>query len=190
MYYYWRRLNPAHLDDRTRAVRLLYLNRNCFNGIYRTNRLGEFNVPMGSKLGSYFSIDDIIRCSQALQGARLVHGDFEDTLRGVRANDFVYLDPPYAVTSRRVFREYGREIFNPSDLDRFSKQLKRIDAAGADFLVSYADCTEARALAKVWKSERVPVRRHIAGFADARRQAYEWLITNIQSFHEPAGPSS
>jgi DNA adenine methylase len=174
----WRRLKPASLDRETRALRFLYLNRNCFNGIYRTNMDGEFNVPMGRRPGAYFSKDDMLHCSKLLQRTTLVAGDFVKTLERVKPGDFVYLDPPYAVRSRRIFKEYGQKTFDTADIPRLSDSLMAIVKRKADFLVSYADCAEARALAIKWHSLRLPIRRHVAGFAGDRKQAYEWLISN------------
>jgi DNA adenine methylase len=174
----WRGINPESLDRETRALRFVYLNRNCFNGIYRTNLDGQFNVPMGTRLGEYFSKDDLLGCSKLLQTATLVAGDFVKTLERVKAGDFVYLDPPYAVTSRRIFREYGKKTFNTADIPRLRESLIAIVKQKADFLVSYADCTEARALSLEWNSVRLPIKRHIAGFAGDRKNAYEWLISN------------
>lgn len=174
----WRDLKPMSLDRETRALRFLYLNRNCFNGIYRTNMNGDFNVPMGRRTGEYFSKDDLLNCSRMLRRATLVAGDFVKTLEIVKTGDFVYLDPPYAVTSRRIFREYGKKTFDTEDIPRFSRCLEAIVEQGADFLVSYADCSEARALACDWHSIRLPIRRHVAGFSGDRKKAYEWLISN------------
>jgi DNA adenine methylase len=139
---------------------------------------GDFNVPMGTRLGEYFSKDDLLNCSQLLQSTTLVAGDFVKTLELVQTGDFVYLDPPYAVTSRRIFKEYGKKTFGTADIPRLSESLTAIVAQKADFLVSYADCTEARALALKWYSVRLPIKRHVAGFAGDRKKAYEWLISN------------
>lgn len=178
-YLRWRSLKPSDLDVRTRVVRFIYLNRNCFNGIYRTNGNGHFNVPMGRKPGKYFSLEDLNLCAQLLRRAKFVSGDFMQTLCDVQRGDFVYLDPPYAVASRRVFREYGKNAFTVDDIPRFAEVLRTIDKTGAKFLVSYADCSEARTLARDWNSQRFPTRRHVAGFAGARRQAYELEINNL-----------
>ena len=178
-YYRWRALDPKKLDAETKALRFIYLNHNCFNGIYRTNVSGHFNVPFGTKLSTYLSRDEFVGCSEVLADVRLVSGDFETTLSNVAAGDFVYLDPPYAVTSRRLFREYGKKSFDTGDVERLSAQLERIHDLGAHFLVSYADCREARALAKNWNSQKFLVKRHIAGFSDHRTHSFEWLIYNV-----------
>lgn len=178
-YYRWRSMSPDRLDIETRALRFLYLNRNCFNGIYRTNTQGDFNVPFGRKQGAYLTRGDLIRCSSMLRKAVLVAGDFCETTAFAKKGDFVYLDPPFAVQSRRVFRQYGRKSFGFEDIPRFDLELKRLNRVGVDFLVSYADCAQARSIARQWNSTRVALRRYVAGFADHRRFAYEWLISNL-----------
>lgn len=178
-YYLWRKKNPDELDLETRVARFLYLNRNCFNGIFRTNTRGQFNVPIGTRTGTYFTMDDLQRCSLLLKRAKLVAADFGETIKHVRAGDFVYLDPPFAVDSRRVFRQYGARPFSTADIARLAVGLRDIARSGADFLVSYADSKEARALAKDWNAARLPIRRHVAGFGASRRRAFEWLISNM-----------
>jgi DNA adenine methylase len=98
----------------------------------------------------------------------------------VRRGDFVYLDPPYAVQSRRVFREYDKRAFSLRDVERLASHLHVIDRKGASFVVSYADCREARSLLAPWKIRRIIVRRNVAGFLSARRLAAELLVTNIE----------
>jgi DNA adenine methylase len=178
-YYRWRQKRTDDLDLETRVVRFIYLNRNCFNGIYRVNEKGEFNVPIGRPPYAYFTRSDLVLCSSLLRKARLIAGDFTCTLKCVRAGDFVYLDPPFALESRRVFRQYGPKSFGTGDVPRLADSLTRVVGLGADFLVSYADCKESRALAAAWNSIRLPVRRNVAGFSGSRRFAYEWLISNM-----------
>ena len=181
-YYKIRSQIPSNLGRIERAVRFVYLNRNCFNGIFRTNLDGMFNVPFATyRAGAFVSREEFLTAAKLLKRAVLRTCDFGNTLRNVKKGDFVYLDPPYAVKSRRVFREYSAKPFNCMDLDRLEEHLNKIDARGADFLVSYADCKEARKLAKLWNSFRIRVRRHIAGFAGARKMTYELLITNMDS---------
>ena len=179
-YYAERSRNPRHLSHFDRAVRFLYLNRNCFNGIFRTNRDGHFNVPFAtSRAGRYFTRAELVKCAELLEFAELRTWDFGTTLRYVTDSDFVYIDPPFAVSSRRIFREYGPTTFGVRDIERLQQHLQKLDQRGADFLVSYADCKEARQLACGWTSRRVRVRRHVAGFAASRKRSYELLITNI-----------
>lgn len=178
-YYRWRKMKPQSLDAESRAVRFLYLNRNCFNGIFRTNAAGEFNVPIGRKTGDYIKREDLLHCASLLKRTKLISGDFSKTLAHVQAGDFVYMDPPFALQSRRVFNDYGTQTFQSNDVPRLADALHDIVAAKADFLVSYADCTEARGLAREWSAIRLPISRNVGGFADRRRDAYEWLITNL-----------
>ncbi len=183
-YYRWREKDLSGGDSITRALRFLYLNRNCFNGIYRTNGDGMFNVPFGGKDGKppgALLREDFLRAAHCLSSARFVAGDFVKTLALAKKGDFVYLDPPFAVTSRRVFTEYGEKVFDTTDVERLAKELRRLDRIGAEFLVSYADCAEARELAGRWHARKIFVRRNVAGFSDHRRMASEWLISNFEA---------
>jgi DNA adenine methylase len=180
IYYSVRARNPATMNLVSRAARFLFLNRYCFNGLYRTNERGEFNVPFAgtTKVGRFPPFADFIRSAEALQAATIRACDFGTTLKSVRKGDFVYLDPPFAVESRRVFREYGARLFANQDLTRLERHLETIHAKGATFLLSYADCPEARQHFSNWKMERLRVRRHVAGFSGARRNAFELLFSN------------
>jgi DNA adenine methylase len=160
-----------------RAARFIYLNRFCFNGIYRTNCKGEFNVPYGGK-GSGALPKNLRQHAGALRRAVLVCGDFEKILRRVKPGDFVYLDPPFSVDSRRVFREYDPSQFDFGSIWRLRVCLEELAANNVSFLVSYAVCKEAWFLAEGFETKIVRVRRNIAGFAKHRRYARELLIFN------------
>ena len=180
-YYRIRREVPESLSKFCRAVRFVYLNRHCFNGIYRTNSNGRFNVPYGgAKPGGIPPVESFRKCSQLLQRATLRACDFGHLLRDTRKGDFVYIDPPYAVKSRRIFCEYGPREFSNSDIERLAHHLRRMDSRGVHFVVSYADSVEARRSFAEWKIKRIRVRRHVAGFSSARRMAYELVTTNIK----------
>jgi len=174
-----REIDPCTLPPPVRAARLIYLNRYCFNGLYRTNLAGKFNVPYGGdKTGKLPTDDHFERCSQLLQQADLVAGGFDATLTTARAGDFVYMDPPYTVSSRRVFKEYDSSGFSSRQLENVRKWLLRLDEMNVGFLVSYAESAEAEFLREGFLSESVGVRRNIAGFAGSRRKATEILISN------------
>lgn len=178
-YYKVRKQVKTVTNPTERAALFVYLNRNCFNGIYRTNLDGDFNVPFGADQGQYPRVCDFDTTAKLLKNATLMACDFGATLRHLRKNDFVYLDPPFAATGVRTFVEYGKRSFGEDDLDRLSRHLDRIDSHSASFLVSYADCPRARKIAKNWNWKAIEVRRHIAGFTSKRKMAGELLITNL-----------
>ena len=178
--YYRVRDEAGDLEDPVeRAARFVYLNRLCFNGLYRTNRDGHFNVPYGARgagrLPDAAVLEAVSRC---LRGVTLVAKDFSEVLGMASQGDLVYMDPPYRVTSRRVFREYQAGEFSSADLNRLRSWLEKLDNQGIDFVVSYADSKEGRSLGEGFNSKRVRVRRNIAGFAKHRRLAYELMISN------------
>jgi DNA adenine methylase len=175
-----RRCDIERLPAAERAIRFLYLNRNAFNGLYRTNNAGVFNVPFSaSRTGSMPTAEQLSAAAAALAGAEIECGDFEDVLTArARTGDFIYIDPPYAVTNRRIFRQYGPDTFGLLDLERLADLLIQLDALGCSFVVSYAECSEIRALTRSWHTRRVTTQRNISGFAAHRRRAVELLISN------------
>lgn len=181
--YYKLRAMSGHGDATWLAARFIYLNRFCFNGLYRTNFLGEFNVPYGAPKNDHLpSLKQLHACAQLLSRARLVHNDFRRPLGMVERGDFVYMDPPYAVSRRRVFVAYSKEPFSTKDLIDLATWLEEIDRRGASFVLSYADSHEARSLFGRWKRRRFAVRRNMAGFSGARRNHYELFVSNIKHF--------
>lgn len=174
-----RAMRPDKLTAAAVAARFIYLNRYCFNGLYRTNLKGEFNVPYAPNGTGQLPTRRLLRkCAVLLKNAKIQACDFDNTIDRVRKGDFVYLDPPFVVERRRVFREYSSKIFTHEDLARLKRALKRIDAAGATFVVSYADSREGRDALSRWEVARVRTRRNIAGFHEHRGFAYELLATN------------
>jgi DNA adenine methylase len=175
-----RSLDPSTLSPLYRAARFIYLNRFCFNGLYRTNQSGQFNVPYGGdKSGRIPSNLAFDRCSQSLQKAKLFTGSFEKTLEQVCKGDFVYMDPPFRVKARRVFNEYDSSVFDQSAVQRLRDWLIRLDRMSVSFLVSYAESDESIFLAQGFRYEVVSVRRNISGFIESRRHANEFLISNV-----------
>jgi DNA adenine methylase len=170
-----------------RAARFVYLNRFCFNGLYRTNRDGDFNVPYGKpKTNNLPSAEQLSACATALDRASVHALDFRKALDRVEKGDFVYLDPPYAVKARRVFVEYGAAPFSSDDLSDLADLLMRLDRKGIDFLLSYADCAEAKRAFAAWPRRRLRVMRHVAGFAGARRRHNELYVSNCAAFLDDA----
>lgn len=180
-YYNLRQVDPKTLSSTEAAARFLYLNKYCFNGLYRTNLQGKFNVPWGARdRVQKFDEAHIIQASKILKKAKLINGDFEETLGEVKRNDFVYLDPPYVVDSRRVFSSYLPDSFSELDINRLADNLSKIDRKGARFILSYATSAEANRLTEEWFCKKILVRRNIAGFASNRRKAFEVLVSNFE----------
>jgi DNA adenine methylase len=177
-YYEIRESVTAAPSPITAAARFVYLNRYCFNGVFRTNRSGDFNVPMGTGMGDFPPASSFYRCSIALRHAKLRAQDFAECLQDVRTDDFVYLDPPYAKEKGRFRGEYGYGSFSVADIDRLLECLVSIDRKGAKFLLSYSYCREIGSALKKWDHKSLLVRRHVAGFSQDRARVREALIAN------------
>ena len=122
-----------------RAATFFFLNRTCFNGIYRTNRRGEFNVPVGRKLFSFPRLEAFRHLSKCLQTAELLDCDFVETARYAKRGALYYLDPPYTETRRgSSYNRYSWPPFRRTDLERLRDFVATIVSRGAHVVVSYA----------------------------------------------------
>jgi len=181
-YYEVRALDDAHLTGIERAARFIYLNRHCFNGLYRTNRAGKFNVPYGksNKSGNMPTETELLLASDSLGVAEIKVGDFDAVVRAsAKKGDFLYMDPPYAKANERIRNQYGPNVFGTEDVHRLSALATYLDAMGVFFLISYAKCEEVKALASKWNSREVTVQRSIAASTSRRKKVAELLITNL-----------
>ena len=181
-YYQIRSQDCCNLDALDRVARFIYLNRFCFNGLFRTNLAGKFNVPYSpNKTGQLPTYKKLVEVSKVLRGAKLLSGDFSTVVnQECREGDFVYLDPPYAVSNRRIFRQYGPQTFGLEDIERLRKLLDEIDYRKATFVLSYAYCHEARDAFSKWGLRKVYTQRNISGFSKHRRKAAEVIISNTK----------
>ena len=137
-YYYEIRATEFETDTE-KAAKFLYLNRTCFNGIYRVNLKGEFNVPIGTKTNVVMKSDDFQGVSKLLEKALIVHGDFAESLCNATEGDFVYVDPPYTVQhNTNGFLKYNEKIFSWSDQIRLKDQVVAAASRGAAVIVSNA----------------------------------------------------
>jgi DNA adenine methylase len=177
-FYSLRSVDPKSLAPVEQAARFIFLNRHCFNGLYRTNRSGFFNVPYGQRSGRVPPPDHLRECSRVLQSAKVSACTFDVTLDQVRPGDFVYLDPPYCIKARRVFNEYSNAAFDHDQLKILRQALVKMDKSGIPFLVSYGYSREALLLGKGFRQRHSFVARQIAGFAGSRRKSRELMFTN------------
>lgn len=163
-----------------KAVLFYFLNRNCFNGIFRLNKRGEFNVPYADvKVSPYLSRTEFVESAELLRRASIKRMDFEAFCEHYTTpGDFVYLDPPYYSDSQRIFNEYNSRPFDANDLVRLFSLLRRLDKGGIKFLLSFPKCKQTLSLAKEWNSFELSVFRSVAGNAEMRRPQSEMLIFN------------
>ena len=147
-YYKIRNIEPCSLNDVERAARTIFLNRTCFNGLYRVNQKGHFNVPYGRyKNPRILDINNLQRVSQLLQDTILKTTDFEKGVHSANKGDFVYLDPPYRplnVTSS--FTSYTEQNFDDEDQSRLAILFENLSNRGCLILESNSDTTIIRDL--------------------------------------------
>lgn len=144
--HYYAIRNRRYRDKVWRAARTLYLNRTCWNGLYRLNRKGEFNVPIGTKTAILIE-ESFAEASALLAGATLVCQDFEHTIGEAAEGDFLFVDPPYtAKHNLNGFLKYNESIFSWNDQMRLRDACLRAAERGAWVVVTNADHESLRAL--------------------------------------------
>jgi DNA adenine methylase len=189
-YYEIRKMDSLALSEVDRAARFLYLNRFAFNGVYRTNRQGEFNVPRGVRTGALPTTSELLALSERLQGVEIFCADYRDALHAVKSSDFVYLDPPYRNVHRKTYGEYGYESFgSDDDVVQLGAELERLTNIGAKVLLSFNDDAELADSLANWTVERIERRRSVAGNAARRTSmAGEILAWNYDATPESVAP--
>ena len=142
-YYYRKRelFNSRKQTQTAHSALFIFLNRTCFNGLYRVNRKNEFNVPMGSyKKPTICDKSNLLAVSEALQKVELLCGDFEQTVHYASSNTLFYFDPPYKPLSETSsFNSYAKDEFNDEEQIRLKKFCERLDALGHNWILSNSD---------------------------------------------------
>ena len=169
----------------TQAARFIYLNKHCFNGLYRVNSKGEFNVPFnGKKAGRSFDAEHLIKASVRFKDTTLLCCDFEDTVKDATVHDFVFLDSPYAPLTPTSFTDYTKEGFKYEDHLRLADLFKELTNRGCYCMLTNHDTPLIRELYKDFNIEVVDVRRSINRNGNDRK-GKEVIITN----YNPKGDS-
>ena len=180
-YYYAVRdaYNAATTYSAAQAARFVYLNRTCFNGIFRVNRANGFNVPYGKlKTPLFPSRAHLSHVASTLGGAGLFTADYEDALEGATAGDFVYLDPPYPpLNGTSFFRHYTPERFGEEDQIRLAQCVAELTDRGCLVMMSNADMPGIRKLYAKCHVATIPVTRHVSS-KNKKHEVQELLITN------------
>ena len=180
-YYYFIRDEYKPRSTANKAARIIYLNRTCWNGLYRENRAGKFNVPFG-KLNNPCICDkeNLMNTSQLLQGVELYDGDFERVLSAARKNDFIFLDPPYISSHRNNgFVKYNNKIFSWDDQHRLARLVSKLDERGCYILMTNANHESVISLYSGFKFSYESRHSSIAANNAKREVISELLISNF-----------
>ena len=144
-YYKTRSISPTNAIER--AARFLYLNRTCFNGMYRVNHQGMFNVPIGNKTNCIYDIELFSKYSERLSNKKIYCGDFSQFINMAGYYDFIFCDPPYtAKTAQNQFIKYTDKLFCWNDQLRLLDILLKAKERGAYILSTNANCKEIKEL--------------------------------------------
>lgn len=179
-FYRVRKQNPVELSAIERAARTIFLNKTCYNGLWRVNARGEFNVPFGKyKNPSLYNAQNIAAASAALHGKIVTVGDYRDMCQYARRDDFVYLDPPYQPLSPTAsFTGYTKESFSESDQKELAYVVKEVDGRGCKVMLSNSATDFVRSLYDGLRIERVRAKRAINSHPSGRGAIDELLILN------------
>lgn len=176
-YYEIRDQNPSSILGR--AARFLYLNRTCWNGLYRVNLSGRFNVPKGTKNTVLFEGEDFLEFSSALQGVDIRCSDFEPVVDEANDGDFLFIDPPYTVKHNvNGFVKYNEQLFKWEDQIRLRNAIRRACDRGAAVVMTNADHASVRDLyADILAYSSIERSSVLAGTASRRGLTTEALFT-------------
>jgi DNA adenine methylase len=169
-----------HASTAERAALFIYLNKTCFNGLYRVNRSGHFNVPMGRYAKPAIADAPTLRAASArLQGAELRCTPFEKLVSLAKPGDFIYLDPPYEPTSRTAnFTAYAQDGFSQQHQTRLRDVFKDLDRRGCKLMLSNSDVPFIRDLYRGYQIDEVFAARAVNCDPAARGAVRELVIRN------------
>lgn len=183
------KLNYDIIDDKTieHAAHMIFINKSCFNGLYRENKKGGFNVPFGKKekLNCY-DRENIMAVSEVLKNAIILNGDFEQIIKYVDENTFIYMDPPYRpLNATSSFNDYSKEPFNDETQRRLAKFYDELNKKGAKIMESNSDPKNTNEedeffdeLYKDYRIDRIYAARNINSKGSGRGKVSEILIMN------------
>lgn len=183
------RYNEKSLQPIENTTLFFFLNRTCFNGLYRVNKSGAFNVPFGKYANPIIcDADTILRDSTLLQRVEILTGDFEQTFNYAKDNTFFYFDPPYRpLSNTSSFNDYTKDAFNDDAQIRLKKYCDNIHEAGYKFMLSNSDCKSKNEddnffdeLYGTYQIERVWATRSINSNPNKRGKLTEILVHNYK----------
>lgn len=181
-YYQTRSLDrqDGQMSDVVRAARTIYLNKTCYNGLYRVNTKGQFNVPMGSYKNPQVLREDMLRdASTALQGASIEVRDFREVVALAQEGDFFYFDPPYDPLSKTAsFTGYTANDFQDADQRDLAEVFRQLDKKGCLCMLSNSSTPFVRELYQGFEIETVQARRAVNSNGNGRGDIEEVVVLN------------
>ncbi|MDQ7047216.1 MAG: Dam family site-specific DNA-(adenine-N6)-methyltransferase [Sulfurovum sp.] len=165
-----------------RAARFIYLNQTSFNGIYRVNSQGKYNVPYGHRTKYQFDFENILEVSKVLKNINIFHADFMQCIENVKENDLIFLDPPYTVThNNNGFIQYNQKIFSLEDQHRLADLIQQIKDKKAYYILTNANHLKIREIFDFGDEITEISRASLIGGKGAVRGKYsEIIMTNIR----------
>jgi len=163
-----------------KASRIIYLNKCCYNGLYRVNSKGQFNVPFGRyKNPQFCDEENLIEVNKALKNVEIFHDSFENCLKFAEINDFIYLDPPYSPVSETAnFTSYTKENFNVDSQEDLFQVFKNLDKQGCKLMLSNSYNDYIHELYKDYKIFTLQAKRAINCDPSKRGKISEVLVLN------------
>ncbi|GAA2987152.1 DNA adenine methylase [Prevotella corporis] len=193
------RYNEKNLSPIENTTKFFFLNRTCFNGLYRVNKKGLFNVPFGKYSNpTICDTETILRDSKLLKRVEILNGDFETTFDYAQGNTLFYFDPPYRpLSDTSSFNDYTKEAFNDEAQIRLKKYCDRINEAGYKFMLSNSDCKGKNekdnffdSLYREYQIERLWASRSINSNPKKRGKLTEILVHNYKNTKANTYPNS
>lgn len=180
---YYRLREHQYRSDYKRAAKFIYLNQTSFNGIYRVNLNGEYNVPFGYRAKNFFDPDNLRLVSEALKNTVFDKGDFDIVRKKLRKNDLVFLDPPYTVThNNNGFIKYNQKLFSLDDQYRLSRLIDFIKQSGSYYILTNAAHKTIEEVFEKGDRKLYLKRASLIGGVNAKRGHYsEVIFTNIKT---------
>ena len=184
-YYYHVRNDYEPSDDVERTARLIFLNKTCYNGLYRVNKKGKFNVPFGQyKNPKICDKKNLLTVSKVLQwsNAKLLAADYQESTKDAEKGDFIYFDPPYQpVSSTANFTSYTQSGFSKEEQERLGRWFSELDQRRCQILLSNSDTQEVRDIYDGYDIQTVKALRAISCKGNSRTGHTELIIHNLRA---------
>ncbi len=181
--FYYEIRDKKYRNSARLAAKFIYLNQTSFNGIYRVNLRGEYNVPFGYRTKDFVETENLLSVSKTLKSATIFNGDFELATDNIKKKDLVFLDPPYTVSHNdNGFIKYNQKLFSLEDQYRLSKLIDVVKSKGAYYILTNAAHVAIDEIFEKGDRKLELSRANLIGGTNAQRgHTKEFIFTNIEN---------